>query len=547
LNKNNTRRQLVFFSCAGLMILMCAGVWLGIFLVTRSYTVAAQPTGTRITYGLTLLPSGFDPHINASAELGIPLRSVYDTLVYRDPNTKEFVPGLAEKIDISPDGKTYTFTLRSGVTFHDGTVFDAQAVATNLDRITSVETRSQKAVFLLGPYDGYTIVDALTIQIRLRAPYAPLLDGLAQVYTGMASPKALAEYDRDRYQMHQVGTGPYQMVEYIPGDYMLLRRNPDYRWGPPFYRTDNPNPADEIMFRFFTDPSTRAPALESGAADVMGEIPPADALVISRVAGIRLLPQTIAGQPFQFFLNTTNKPLDQLETRRALIVATNRIAVADTIFQQFSPAAFGPLSASSPFYNPKVKDFYPHDAFTASQALLKLGYSDSDKDGILDIEGRKLSLIMVVPSFGFAPQIAQKLQADWRAQGIELELRQVPGLAALREALKSNDYHLIAFNDFGLDPAAFMNMFYRGDGPNNWSRYADGEMDSWLTRATESGDPADRRSLYDAAQIRIMEQAIVLPIRDYVNINGIGKRVNDLSFDAYGWFPLLFNLTVSEG
>src|SRR5215475_7683968 len=140
-----------------------------------------------IVYGLTLQPSTFDPQIGASSELGIVLRSVYDTLVYRDPKSLEFVPGLATSWTISPDGLTYTFALRQGVKFHDGTPFNAQAVAANLDRITNPMTASKKAIFLLGTYTGYEIVDDYTIRLRLSAPYSPLLDSLSQVYLGIAS------------------------------------------------------------------------------------------------------------------------------------------------------------------------------------------------------------------------------------------------------------------------------------------------------------------------------------------------------------------------
>ena len=136
---------------------------------------------TRLVYGLSFEPSGFDPHRNASSELGIPLRQVYDTLVYRDPQTGDFVPGLATAWEISGDGLTYTFQLRQGVNFHDDTPFNAAAVAANLDRVTNPEVASQKAVFMLGPYAGYEIVDDLSIRILLSAPYSALLDSLSQV------------------------------------------------------------------------------------------------------------------------------------------------------------------------------------------------------------------------------------------------------------------------------------------------------------------------------------------------------------------------------
>lgn len=538
-----TARRLFLLSCFTFLTLACAAVMLFVSVITRGVNSTARAASDRrIVYGLTFMPSGFDPHINQSAELGIPLRSVYDTLVYRDPATKQFVPGLAEKVEISSDGLTYTFALKQGVKFHDGTPFNAEAVAANLDRITNPETRSQKALFLLGPYEKYTVVDEYIIQIALKQPYSPLLDALSQVYLGIASPKALQEYDRDRYQLHQVGTGPYLMVEYIPGDFMLLRRNPDYAWGPDFYVKSNPAPVEEIEFRFFTDPATRAPALESGAAHIMGEIPPTDALILSRNPDLMLLPQPIPGQPLQFFFNTKRPPTDLVEVRRAILEATNRIAVVDAVFQQFSPTAYGPLAAATEYYFPGVRDKYPFDAAKARQALAAQGYTPGP-DKMLQNNVETLRLTLVVLNVGFAPQVAQRIQSLWREVGIEAEIRQVPNLAGLLELVKSGEYHLLAFNDFGVD-AHVLNNFYRSDAPNNFSKFASPDLDDLLARAAQVTDPAERQNLYATAQVLIMDQALVLPIRDYVNLNAASRRIGNLTFDAYGWFPLLWNLTL---
>ena len=120
-------------------------------------TPPASPLGQTLTYGLTLVPTGFDPHINASAELGIPLSGVYDTLVFQDPAAHTFVAGLADKWDIADDGLTYTFHLRSGVKFHDGAAFDARAVCLNLERIANPDNQSQKARGMLGPSDVFSV------------------------------------------------------------------------------------------------------------------------------------------------------------------------------------------------------------------------------------------------------------------------------------------------------------------------------------------------------------------------------------------------------
>ena len=225
---------------------------------SRAQMQQPPPPRNHIVYGLTLQPSSFDPQIGSSSELGIPLRSVYDTLVYRDPQTLEFVPGLATSWTISPDGLTYTFALRQGVTFQDGTPFNAQAVAANLDRITDPNTASQKAIFLLGPYTGYEIVDDYTIRLLLSEAYSPLLDSLSQVYLGIASPTALSAYSNERYQFHQVGTGPFAFVEYVPGDHLTIRRNLDYAWGPAFYQPSTPDSVDEIEFRFYDQDAVSA-------------------------------------------------------------------------------------------------------------------------------------------------------------------------------------------------------------------------------------------------------------------------------------------------
>ena len=190
--------------------LLCLVTLLG--LLTGCAPKPATPQ--RLVYGLTLAPSGIDPHINSSSELGIPLTSVYDTLVYQDAATGKFVPGLAQSWKISDDGTTYTFELRRDVKFHDGTPFNAAAVKANLDRITDPALQSQKAAFLLGPFDRAQVTDEFTIIIRLKQPFAPLMDGLSQVYLGIASPTALSKWGKD-YQLHQVGTGPFIFKEYV--------------------------------------------------------------------------------------------------------------------------------------------------------------------------------------------------------------------------------------------------------------------------------------------------------------------------------------------
>ncbi len=505
-------------------------------------TEASYADPGTIVYGLTLDPSGFDPHINQSAELGIVLRQVYDTLVYREPETGEFVPGLAQSWEISDDGLSYTFTLKQGVRFHDDTPFNAAAVAANLDRITNPEIASQKAIFLLGPYEGYDIIDDYTIRIRLTQPYSPLLDGLSQVYLGMASPSALSEYSPLRYQYHQVGTGPFIFEEYVPHDRIVLRRNPDYTWGPSFYTPESMGNVERIIYNFFTDPPTRILGLENGDAQVMGELLPADARALTGNSEIQLYPVAIPGQPLQFLMNTERFPTDQRSVRQALLFATNRVAIVDTVFQSFSPVAWGPLTASSPFYHSGMQGLYAHDIGQAESLLSTSGFEDTDNDGWLDFGGTPLQITIIVPPWGLIPEAAQLIQDQWREIGIQTILEPVPNFPTLREKIAEGEYNLVAFNLFGMD-ASHLNSMYLSGGVNNFTGFSSQELDNMLLEAVREVDPQRRHVLYQRAQEIIMQEALILPIRDYVNLNASDSRVRGLIFDPYGWFPLMYGVS----
>jgi peptide/nickel transport system substrate-binding protein len=501
------------------------------------------PARHKIVYGLTLQPSGFDPHIHASSELGIPLRQVYDTLVYRDPETGEFTPGLAESWSISPDGLVYTFNLRRGVVFHDGTPFNASAVGANLERITDPNIGSQRAVFMLGPYIGHEIVDEYTIRLLLAEPFSPLLDSLSQVYLGIASPTAFKSLSRDRYQFHQVGTGPFRFVEYVPGDRLVIRRNPDYAWAPAHYQPALGTSVDEVEFRFFSEsPASRAVALESGNAQIMGELLPTDARILTANSDVRIMPVAVAGQPLQFMMNTARFPTNDLRVRQAILFGTNREAIVDAVFQRFSPVAWGPLSANSPFYDRVVRGSYAYDPGRARDLLASAGFSDSDGDGIFDLGGAEIALDVIVPPWGLIPEVAQLLQSQWRTVGIGANLIPVPSRNVLLGTVNQGEYNLVAFYSFGIDPF-LLNEYFLSSGSLNWSRVANAELDALLIEGARQSDFQIRRDIYAQVQRLIMTEALILPIRDYVNLNGVSARLHGLTFDAYGWFPNLNNVT----
>jgi peptide/nickel transport system substrate-binding protein len=116
----------------------------------------------------------------------------------------------------------------------------------------------------------------------------------------------------------------------------------------------------------------------------------------------------------------------------------------------------------------------------------------------------------------------------------------------VNEHVQNGEYNLVAWYDFGADPS-FLSRFYTSTGSNNWTGFADNSLDTLLADAGRQSDPALRANLYGQVQRLIMEQALILPVRDYVNVNGVSANLQGVSFDAYGWFPLLNNVTVNPG
>ncbi len=496
-----------------------------------------------IVYGLTLAPSGIDPHLNASAELGIPLTSVYDTLVFQDPASGEFVPGLAERWTISDDGLTYTFDLRDDVTFHDGTPFNADAVLANIEYTTDPDNHSFKAALMLGPLKSVDKLDEYSVEFRLEKPYAPLLDALSQVYLGMASPLALETWGPSEYQFHQVGSGPYRFVEYVPNDHLTIARYDDYDWAPSIYDQDRAS-IETIVFRFYEDPATRALALESGEVDVIGEVPHVDATRLDSSADFDLLPIAIPGQPLQFLFNTQLSPTDDVRVREALISAVDRSAIVSTVFGAYSPVANAPLSAVTKGYTPEAP-FPDYDPERAADLLDAAGWRDVDGDGIRSLENQTLQIHIVAPSWGSNSEVAQLLRAAWENVGASVELEVAPGFGPLNEAQAAGTYHLIGINLFDSDPD-LLRSFYTSDGFYNWTGYTDAELDGLLTQAAEATlDSGLRLELYAAAITRIRDQALLIPIRDYVNLVVTNNRLQGLHFSAQGWFPLLIDMKMT--
>lgn len=196
---------------------------------------------TTLVISIAADPTGFDPEAVANNTSGFIMATVFDSLVRYKPGTTEVEPGLAKSWDISPDGLTYTFHLRTGITFHDGAKFNAAEYIQTLDR--QLKKDDPNSIYKTGPVEGYedftfgsvasySAIDENTVQFKLKEPSAAFLNSLAMVWNGVVSYQAAAKYGKD-FRNHPVGTGPFIFREWKSRDQIVLDANPSYWKGKP--------------------------------------------------------------------------------------------------------------------------------------------------------------------------------------------------------------------------------------------------------------------------------------------------------------------------
>lgn len=509
---------------------------------------AAVPCGANphcLVYGISADIPILDLHLADSAEAGMIFRQIYDTLVYRDPDTRDFVPGLASSWGISEDGLIYTFHLRQDIVFHDNTRLTAAAVARNIDRIYDPEMNALHVRSLLGPLSRYKILDEFTIQIHLLAPYIPLLDGLAQPFLGIASPQALDAYNSLRYQFHQVGTGPFMLDSYVPGDRIVLQRNSRYAGDPSPDERLNGAEISRVEIIILSDESRAVESILSGRLDVIDSLLPAATRNLAGNSKVQLVPTNIPGQTVQFLLNTSREHLGSRLVRQALLYATNRIAIRDSVFFNYSPIAWAPLSQSTGLAHTGYVNQFAYNIGLAQELLESAGYEDTNSDGILDRDNIPLELRMIVPPWGQLPEVAAVIKEQWQSIGIELTIEPVHGIGRLLRRVQSGEFDLFPVERSGLEPS-ILGAVFLDHAQYRFPQTQNEQLISLLRQAAAEQDPLARRDQYFQIQSILMNEALILPIRENVKIRGIRSNIRNLDFDAYGLYPLLHKVRVIE-
>ncbi|MGR9396360.1 ABC transporter substrate-binding protein (plasmid) [Rhizobium leguminosarum] len=501
---------------------------------------SAKPVeGGTLTVGLATDTAIIDPSITGSSITAVITRNLVDSLVGQAEDNS-FAPWLAERWEINSDNTVYTFHLRQGVTFSDGTPLDAAAVKYNFERILDPKTTSSYAKSLLGPIDKIEAIDAGTLVIHYNKPFAPLLQGLSLPYLGIQSPTYLQKATSTTNTV--VGSGPYILESFVKGSGSKLTRRADYNWGPGYAKHTGPAHFNGIDFKYLPESSVRLGALASGQVQAIDEVPPANYRSVQGDEKLQVVTRENPGVNSSYFLNTSKEPFQDTKVRQAFQSAVNGAAAVKAAYLGTLKPADNILGPSTLYYDGSVASQWGFDLAKANKLLDEAGWAKKDAEGFRTKDGRRLTVHYVYDSASVGASnvtLAQAVQYQVRQAGFDLQLDPVDAGGYTARA-NSNDYDLVSFYYVRAEPDILRTVFHSAYVPPNGSDYVRvNSLDEKLSKAIGESD-AERKRLYGEIQSEIVGQAYVVPLFVAAYQLGASKKLHDLSW-ATNAKPLFYD------
>ncbi|MCP1216453.1 ABC transporter substrate-binding protein [Acetobacter orientalis] len=495
-------------------------------------------SGGTLIYATDREPVCLDPHVQGDMPQVFVAQQYLDSLVSMD-KSGGIHPWLASSWDISPDGLTYTFHLRSDVTFTDGTPFTADAVKANLDHMANPATQSSTAGGYIRQYHSTDVIDAHTAVVHLSRPYAAFLEVLAQGFLGIESPKALAR-PRDMNCQAPVGSGPFRIVRWDRQNKILLERNPAYHWAPPYALHNGPAYLNRIEWRFIPEPSARFAALQAAEVDAIDSLPPEAQTPAQHNADLWLLMADRPGNPTNGTLNIRRAPFNDVRLREAFLRSADIDGALGSVFFHHYRRAGGPLTSTTPFYSPDFEHAADYAPQTANVLLDQAGWSTKDTDGIRTKNGQRLTVHIPLRSSlsNSERTLWEQVQATARETGFDVLLENADDTSVnTREGKWDYDVRIGYWNTNTADVLriVFSSEFLDAAGISghhqNESGFSNPYFDKIINDALLTTDPEQRRALYYQAQKIVSAAFLQITTFPQTTRLAVSKRAHDIRLE----------------
>lgn len=498
--------------------------------------------------------AALDPQIGeVSTYANSILNSIYDPLVYQDPETNELVGGLAESWEVSEDGMTWTITLKEGPTFHDGSPVTSEDVQYMFERAADEQYLPGNAYVstLVANVEGTEIVDERTLKVNMSRPQANFVQStLGRSYYGVVPKAIVEEVGVEEFGKNPVGTGPFKFVEWVPEGHILLERNPDYTWGPNFTETaGDPPDLENLRFVYIEDPQTRIAAFMAGEVTSMDGIPEADQARLEGDSEVTILKTGKNGSPGMLYFNTANAPTDDPAVRRAIGHAIDREALNTAVFSGVHEAVCTFLEPRMLFVNEEACS-PEHDPDAARQLLDEAGWTEGS-DGVREKDGEKLEITGLVYSEN--ARRLEFLQAQLAEVGISLVVEPGQRSSIDERQLQESGWHVVHGNPQGWtneDPnilrAQYHSSLISPDGTSNVSRYDNPEVDELLDAGLAEMDPAAREEIYMEIQEILAEDLPAVTLVSMQRNLAHRNNVHGIIPDVRGTYRYFHDVWIEE-
>jgi peptide/nickel transport system substrate-binding protein len=484
-----------------------------------------QPGGTlRVAVGSD--QGCVDPQQVGSNDTIYSLRQVVDSLTDQDPDTGELRPWLATSWESNADATAYTFTLREGVTFSDGSPLDAAAVRANFDAVQRLGPRGSLPKGYLAGYAGTTVESPTRFTVAFDEPNVQFLQGTSTHSLGILSAATVAKSDDERCAS-VVGSGPFVIESYVRDESIALARRAGYAWGSSLWQQPGEAHLDRIEFRVVPESGVRVGSLQSGEVDAIGNIAQQDEAVLT-AAGAQLLARPNPGVPFGISFNHATAIGGDPAVREAVSLAIDRAEVVATVYTSQTRPATSALASTTPGY--------------ADQSAL-LGFDPVRAGSVLDAAGwlpgpdgvrAKAGQPLVVELTWFANAAANRptvelIQQQLRRVGIDLRLREKP-IAENTPTMQTGDFTAVWGNLTRADPDILRTQY--STAGNNYYRLPPGPLDALLAQQAAQPEEAARAALVARAQQLLVRERHTVPVVELTTVLGVAAHVQGVRFDA---------------
>lgn len=467
-----------------------------------------------------------DPQQVSSNDSIYSARQLVDSLTDQDPKTGDIKPWLATAWEVTPDATAYTFTLRGGVTFSDGTPLDAAAVKANFDKVPQLGARATLPKGYLTGYKGTTVESPTRFTVTFGAPNVQFLQGTSTHSLGILAPATVAKSDDERCAT-VIGSGPFVLGSYVKNQAITLTKRAGYAWGSSLWARPGEAYLDGVEFRIVPESGVRTGSLQSGEVDAIGSIGPQDEAPLSG-AGSQLLARANPGIPFGIGFNLSKPIVADPAVRTALSLAINRAEVASAVFTSQTKAATSPLASSTPSYVDASAQL-GFDAAKAGATLDAAGWVPG-AGGIRAKAGQPLSIEVTFYANAATNKPALELiQQQAKAVGIDLQLRERP-ISDATTVQQSGDYVASWGNLTRADPDILRSSY--STAGTNYYRLPASPLDAALAGQAAAADPAKRAALVAQAQQLLVQSYFTVPVVELTTVLGVAAGTHGITFDA---------------